>query len=231
MKVRQFYPVTLSIDGEDVALRVKRMTMDEHAEFIGRGVRVGVPTYVRFVSRESSGPEQEQDEKGCYAIPFEELAERKLLELSPDKRSEFEEASAADEAYAKEFLTWVFEQFVTVEKGLVEELPDGSEKSITAGLDFLRVFGARSDVLHRVLGAVRKENELDATQKKSWRSLLDSSPSSNGRDQALAGQKRETTASPVGTEDSADSAVATKKQQDRSGSMDPTPSDPVRSSH
>ena len=163
MKVRGYYPVTLNIDGEEITLRVKRMTMEEHSEFSTRLAKVGTPTYLRFVSRASSGSEQEKDEKGRYVIPFEKLAEQKLLELSPDKRDEFEEAAAADEAEAKKFLAWVLEQFVTVAKGLVEELSDGSERSVVEGLDFLRVFGARQDVLHRVLEAVRRENEEPPT--------------------------------------------------------------------
>ena len=177
MKVRQFYPVTLVIDGEEIALRVKRMTMEEHSEFSTRLVKVGTPTYQRFVSRGTSEKEQAKDDNGDYVIPFEELVKRKLEELSLDKRAEFEEAAAADEANAKEFLTWVLDQFVTVEKGLVEELPDGSERSVAEGLDFLRVFGARQDVLQKVLGAVREENELDANRKKTLRSPSDPSPS------------------------------------------------------
>ncbi len=220
MKVRQFYPVTLSIDGEDVALRVKRMTMEEHSEFSTRLAKVGVPTYVRFVSRASSGPEQERSEKGLYVIPFEKLAEQKLPGLSPEKRVELEEATEADEAEAKKFLTYVFTEFVTVEKGLVEELSDGSERSVVDGLDVLRVFGARRDVLQQVLEAVRQENELDARQKKALPSLIDSSPSSDGQDPGQAGPKPETTVSPVEIADSAGNGHATSQQESPSGLTD-----------
>ena len=159
MKVRQFYPVTLDVDGDDISLRVKRMTMEEHSEFSARLVKVGTPTYIRFVSRGNSESEQERNDDGEYVIPFEKIAEQKIREMTPEQRAELEEASAADEANAKEFLAWVLEQFVTVEKGLIEELSDGSERSVVEGLDFLRIFGARTDVLQSVLGAVRRENE------------------------------------------------------------------------
>ena len=220
MKVRQFYPVTLSIDGEDVALRVKRMTMEEHSDFSRRLAKVGTPTYVRFVSRGTSGPEQERDDKGEYAIPFQKLAEQKLPGLSPEKRVELEEATEADEAEAKKFLTYVFTEFVTVEKGLVEELPDGSERSVVDGLDVLRIFGARRDVLQQVLEAVRQENELDVSQKKILSSPTGSSRSSSEPDPGQAGPKPETTVSPVEIAGSAGNGDATSQQEDPSGSTD-----------
>ena len=220
MKVRQFYPITLSIDGEDVALRIKRMTMEEHAEFSTRLMKVGTPTYQRFVSRGNSESEQELNDKGEHVLPFEKLAERQLREMGAEKRAEYDAALSADESEAKKFLTFVFTEFVTVEKGLIEELSDGNEQSVSSGIDFLRIFGARDDVIQEALGAVRSENELDANQKKTLSSRTGSSRSSSEPDPGQAGPKPETTVSPVEIADSAGNGDATSQQEDRSGSTD-----------
>lgn len=229
MKVRPYYPVTLDIDGEDVALRIKRMSMEEHSDFSRRFAKTSTPTYVRFVSRGTSVEEQAQDDKGEYVLSFEKLAEIQLREMSPEKRVEYDEASEADEAEAKKFLTWVFTEFVTVAKGLIEELEDGKEQSVTSGDDLLRIFGARQDVIQEVLGLVQRENQLDERQKKALLSPTDSSPSSSAPEPDRAGPKPETTVSRVETEDSAVNEHATSQQKDQSGSTAESPSTSVRS--
>ena len=229
MKVRQFYPITISIDGEDVALRVKRMTMEEHSDFSTRFAKISTPAYVRFVSRGTSAEEQAQDDKGEYVLSFEKLAELQLREMSPEKRVEYDEASEADEAEAKKFLTWVFTEFVTVAKGLIEELEDGKEQSVSSGIDLLRIFGARQDVIQEVLGLVHRENQLDEHQKKALRSRTDSSPTSSAPELDRVGLKPETTVSPVETGDSAGNGHATSQQKNQSGSTAASPSTPVPS--
>lgn len=217
MKVKAFYPVTLTIDGEEIFLRIKRMNMEEHSEFSSRFAKVGTPTFARFVSRESSGPEQEQNEKGVFKIPFEKIALKRLEGLSPEKRSEYEAAVQADEAEAKGFLSWVCEQFVTVERGLLEETADGKEKTVTEGLDFLRIFGARRDVIQQALEAVQRENEMDSDQKKTWRSPAGSSRILEERRRARVGRKRRKIAKPAATGDSASKEDVTPNQNGRSG--------------
>lgn len=230
MKVGAFYPVTLIVDGEEIFLRIKRMNMEEHSEFSLRFAKVGKPTFVRFVSRSSSGPEQDQNDKGEYVISFEQLAENRLAEMSAPRRAEYETAMEADEAEAKKFLAYTLEQFVTVERGLIEELADGTEKSVSAGLDFLRIFGARRDVLQQILEAVRRENELDADQKKALKSPAASAPSSTGRRRARAGRKRGTTAKNAATAGSAGNGGAKATRSTTSGSMETSRSNPAPSS-
>ena len=227
MKVKAFYPVTLVIDGEEICLRIKRMDLEEFSAFTTRFKAVGEPTYLRFISRASSGPEQEQDDKGEFVLPLEKIAEMRLDDMSQEKRVEYEAAVKADEAAAKEFLIYVHEEFVTVEKGLIEELADGSEKSVTEGIDFLRIFGARQDVLQQVLEAVRQENTLNADQKKALRSPVASSRSSTGRHRARAGRKRGTTAGLAVTGDSAGNGDALATRSTTSGLTETLPSNPA----
>lgn len=206
MKLLQYHPVTINIDGEDVFFRIKRQTIEENAEFMNRLQDVGTPTAARFVSRASSGPEQEKDEEGNYKISLLELVQMKVHELPPKELQEYRKAQAEDEKTAQEFLKYAFGSFVTVEKDLIEVLEDGTEKSVTDGLDVLRLFGARQDVLGMILEAIRVENTHSAEQKKISRSVSVFSPTSTGQAPDQAGPKHETTATPVETAAIAESA-------------------------
>ena len=44
MKIRSHYPVTLVIDDEEIALRIRRMNLEEHGDFTHRFAKVGTPT-------------------------------------------------------------------------------------------------------------------------------------------------------------------------------------------
>ena len=196
------------------------MDLDENGDFTRGLVKTGTPTYLRFVSRDSTGPDQARDKDGFFVTPFAELAERKLLELSDEKQGEYEAADVVHEKEARQFLTWVFATFVTVEKGLTEELEDGTEQSINKGLDFLRAFVGRADVISQVLEAVRLENSLDAVQKKIWRSPTASLPSSDELEPDPVGPKREMIVEPVASGDCAASEDATKSHETPSGSTE-----------
>ena len=169
MLIKPYYPVTLTIDGEEIMFRIKRMTAEEFSAFADRSARVATPTIARFTSRADSGPEQERDEHGQYRASFEQLCEDRLSTMAADDRERFLAATQADEDEARVFLKEIFEQFVTVEKGITEETADGREVSVTSGLDVLRLFGARRDVLTLVMQAVHAENTLDETVKKAMR--------------------------------------------------------------
>ncbi len=210
MKVKQYYPVTLTIDDEPVKLRIKRMTDDEFAAYSARYARVATPTITQFVSRANNAREQARNEvTGDYVVPFEQLCTERLEQMGDEERDKFLAAAAADEDEARAFLKDSFEQFVTVAGGLTEETLDGVEESVTKGLDFLRLFGARRDVLQEVTEAIRAENTLNARQKKVLRSPSASRDGFRQPAKARAGRRRATTASRAETVGSATSAAAT----------------------
>lgn len=181
--------------------------MEENVEFINRLQEVGTPTAARYFFRES-GPEQERDGAGKHKIPFGELVTKKLAGLTPDTRAKYEAAKAEDTEKAKTFFIYAFEMFVTVESGLLEVLPDGTEKSVTEGIDVLRLFGAREDVLSKILEAIRVENTIGAAQKKILQSVIVSSVTSSEPEPAPPGPRQETIAENVKSSDTGGPAVA-----------------------
>jgi hypothetical protein len=216
VKVLSYFPVTLTIDGAAVAIRVKRMTHDEWFLYDHERQKAETPTLLRFVSRQPS--EQQKDAEGAYRIPFTEIIERRLQDMTPETREAYEAAVEADEEQARGFVVLVFERFVTVAGGLTEEGDDGVERSVTTGLDLLRIFGARADVLRQVLQAVQRENSLDADQKKAWSSPPASSPGSTAPKPGPRGRRRATTAGRAATKGSAGTGAATPQPQGPSGS-------------
>ena len=173
--MEKYFPVTLKIDDEEIKIRIKRMDLEESGDFNRGLVKTGAPVWERFISRNGSGPEQERKSDGFFVIPFEALKDEKLLELTDERRAEYDAAEEQHEKESRAFLVWAFESFLTVESGLLEDDDDGREIAVTDGLDFLRVFGARLEVLQEALSAIRLENSLDAAQKKVLQSATVSS--------------------------------------------------------
>lgn len=226
MKVKPYFPVPLTIDGEEVVLRIKRMTDDEFGWFAARYTKVATPTITRVVSRAPSGLEQERDEQGRYRLSFEQLCEQRLEAMAGEERDRFIALTAEDEKEARAFLREAFETFVTVERGLTEETLDGREVSITSGADLLRLFGARKDVLMTVLQAILNENTLDARQKKASSSPSASSTGSPALVKGRAGRRRATTAARAGTAASAAIGAATSTTPDASSGSTATSAPP-----
>ncbi|MCP4200647.1 MAG: hypothetical protein GY769_01775 [bacterium] len=202
-----YYPKTIEIDGEEIPFRIKRQAMEENVDFINRLTEVGTPTAARFFFREA-GPEQERDEEGKHKIGFAEIVAKKLNAFTPEGRAKYEAAKAEDTEKAKAFFIYAFEKFVTVESGLIEVLPDGTEKSVTDGIDVLRLFGAREDVLSKILEAIRVENTLGAEQKKILQSGIVSSRTSSEPGPDRPGPKQETIAASVKSSDTEGAEVA-----------------------
>ncbi len=222
MLIKPYYPVTLTIDGEVVVIRITRMTDEEYATFEQGYVKAATPTIEQFVSRAPDGPEQARDAKGAYVVSFQALCEHRLSTMGPGEREQLRVAQAKDEAEARAFMRQCFADYVTVERGISEETRDGKEVSVTTGLDFLRLFGARRDVLFQVIGAIHRENTVDAVQKKVSPSPSGSRTGFRPPPRARVGRRRATAAARAATGASAAPAAATATPARPSGSRAPS---------
>ena len=209
MKVKGYYPLTLDIDGSAVRFRLKRLTDTEFAWFAHQGAQADTPAIQQFVTRGASTREQARDEKGAYVVPFEQLCEERLEAMTGDERAQFLEAAAAADAEAQQFVREAFQQFVTIEADDISEETDDGEQPVTDGLAFLRLFGARKDVILVIMAAIRQENMLDATAKKASPSRAASPTGSRRRPRGQRGPRRRTTAARAATGGSARTGGAT----------------------
>lgn len=219
-RAQAFYPVSIKVDGEEIGLRIKRMNLEEWEEFWSNFERHAQPTIDRFAFRKDD--EQSKDEKGEYVVPWAEVQKRRRLEMTDEERTLFEKAEEKDEHESREFYKNVFASFVRVERGLEEET-DSGPVHIKEGLDFLRIFGARADVIGEVVNALIMENSLSDEKKRLWRSRTASKLSSDASAPAQAGPTQEPTAASAETEDSANGEDVSPRATSPSGSMGPRP--------
>ncbi len=201
--VSTWMPHKITIDGEEVELRIKRMSVEEDIDFNGRARINSEQTFMRYVSRGTTAEEQETDEKGNFKLSLAQIFERHFQAFTPEKRAEFTAAVAADELKAQEFLKYTFSNFVRVAAGLIEQLEDGTQQTISEGIDVLRLFGARNDVLSEIVKAVRELNVLSPKKKEISKSGSASTVSSSELGPDPGGPKPETIVESAETEGSA----------------------------
>ncbi len=212
------YPHTFNLDGESVAIHIKRMTFEESQEFFFRSAELEKTVFKERVYRHQ-GAEQEKDEKGAYKISFEELCQQRLSEMSVEERAEIEAAQTARIKEQAEFMAECMKRYVIhVEPGLVDVHPDGSKHPVTNGEELLEIVGARRELHLQLYQAIFAENHLNAHQKKALQLLATSKPSSIQPKKDRVGRKRKTTAKSAGASGSAGSGAARNRQSGRSGS-------------
>jgi hypothetical protein len=227
VKVLSYFPVTITVDGEPIVIRIKRMNHAEWFAFELARRRAGTPTIARFVSRRPDEMAR-NPETQAFLESFESVCARRREGWTAEEHAAFDAAVEADEREAEGFLLETFDRYVTVERGLTEET-DAGEVQVKTGLDLLRIFGARGDVLEEVLAAVWSENSLDAKKKAILQSQRASGSISTAPPPDPAGPRPATTVSPVETEASAGIAGATRRRRRRSGSTATSRSGPAQS--
>lgn len=142
--LKSYFPYTVTVDGQPIHLRIKRLTVPEFeqfgAEFSARAHGRGAPS--------PAGPETETPETFRGRL---------------DAEVAYLQANAA-------WLLQVFERYVTVEPGqLCTEGPAGESIEVTNGRQFADLC-AGLPVIAEVLGHILLENSLSAEQKKTLQS-------------------------------------------------------------
>ena len=85
MLVKSYYPFMLTIDGDEVVLRLKRLTVDEWSWFKHTRDHVRQPVILRYVSR---GPDQQAtDAEGRYLVSLEALFGKAVTKPGPTSKA------------------------------------------------------------------------------------------------------------------------------------------------
>lgn len=214
-----YYPYEFELDGERVKIHIKRMSYGEFQEFSATSTRLEKTVLEERVFREPDGPEQAKNEDGSYVIPWEELCQRRLQQMSAEERDEIDQATNARLEEQERFLRECIERYVVhVELGLVDVHPDGSKHPVTDGRGLLAITGGRRALHLELYQAIFAENNLDEREKKVLRSQRGFSTSSNEQKKVQDGRKPETTAGSVETEASAGNVAAKRRRKKPSGS-------------
>ena len=212
------YKHTFDFDGESVTVHIKRMSFEESQDFSLRSVAFEKTVLEQRIYRRD-GVEQEKDVEGNFKISFEELCQQRLAEMPAEECAEIEAAQNVKLKELAQFMAECMKRFIIhVEPGLIDVQQDGSKHPVTNGEELLEIVGGRRDIHNYLYQAIFAENHLSAHQKKTWRSLVGSSPSSTQPKKDRTGQKRKTTAKSAGTSGSAGNVAARSRRSGRSGS-------------
>ena len=144
LRVSSTYSSTIVIDGEVIPIRIKRLDPHQAIDFNRDFQRMGQS------QRTSAVPPDETD-----------VARQIRLEKGED-----------DERAAKTFVVSAISNYLTIEAGHILDTDTDPAKDITLGLDLVRLYGARDDVLSELLLQIFMENKLNAEQKANWRIRL-----------------------------------------------------------
>lgn len=212
--VKPYYVYTLPIDGEDVVFRIKRFNAGEALEFRALFKSIIEPFKLRYAIRRPD--EQDRDEQGAYLILADQIADRRLHEMNVDEHAEYERREEAAEQHARTAIATIIEQYLTIERGILEELPDGTQQSVTTGADFLRLYAGQWQLLGELAVQVAACNTLGTDQKKVLSVPVvspDFSPAPKAR-----GRRPRTTATPAVRGASVKNAAASETPAAPSGS-------------
>lgn len=178
-----YFPAIVPIDGYAIDLRITRMTLDEFGAFTEGFQQTQDPHSSRLVSMRMPGEEQATDATGAFVISDAEIRRRRLVDMTPEQRADYQRQHDEEEAFARAFITDAISRYVTVVPGQIEEVDEaGAAHDVTQGADLVRLYGARMDVLFGVFTAIASENTLSVPQKNDSSSRVASTPSSDARE-------------------------------------------------
>lgn len=213
LSVNNYYPLTLTIDGEAVRLRIKRFTRADDLWFgptfdhLHRNAAAADDELLQFGIKykkalaDIKGVDVDKipppDPSYLVGLLEAELGTEKTAERRAAEKTRIEESNT----FAREALG----KFVTVEKGDVIDQTTGRE--VVNGDDLFDLFQARPDVIVEILASIRLENRLSAEQKKRL-SELSASLTTSAPPKA-SGPIPDATAAAVESEGSAPSALVT----------------------
>jgi hypothetical protein len=163
LTLRNYYPRTIRLDpdSDPVAIRIRRFSPDQLLEFQQGWGLIENPESERAIYRKDG----EDD------VPMAEVRRRRLMEMSPDVRAEFDALEQREVARNLTFACEQIRQHVSIDPSvrLVVEDDSGDPRVVKSGADIAEVFAGNLSVLLELVGAVAAENVLSAEKKRAWR--------------------------------------------------------------
>ena len=161
----------------------------------------------------------------AFVIGDAEIRRRRLVEMTAAERAAYERQRDDDETFSAAFIAEMLTKHLRILPGqIVEEDPEtGEDHEITSGADFVRLYGARREVLGQALALLYRENTLSEAAKNGSSSPRASQTSSHAREPITTperGPSPEAPAPNAGSEPSVTNATATASNAaTSSGSM------------
>jgi len=147
---------TVIIDGHAIEVRCARVHGEPLSELMHGFRRMYSRPSAALRSYRIAPEERETTPDGAFVISDEEIQRRRLAELTPEQRAEYERYREDEEQHARAFVTKMIEQHVSVLPGQIEieDLATGESRDVTTGAELVDLYGARPDVMTALLGAI-----------------------------------------------------------------------------
>jgi hypothetical protein len=146
-RVVRFFTVPFPIDGDEVRLRVARLSPDEFADYERNLFRFGRVGHRRTKALKAAGEDDEAQDRVIAQIDQERAEER----------------------------VWhseVIDRYLSVEPGELEDVAaDGTAIPVTSGRDLVRLYG-QGDLVSSLIALIYGENKLKDSEKNVFRSQL-----------------------------------------------------------
>jgi hypothetical protein len=208
IRVKNYFPATIHIDGEPVRLRIKRLTREQWVTFSLEFERM---------KRATRGAELVLERRpGEEGLDVDDLEAKRWVEKTPEEREVAMQEEQREQERQAQFAVDTITDYVSAEPDQIFDEDAGA--MVTSGADLVRVFAQRHDVLSTLVAEVFLENRLSADQKKVLRLLRDSARGSADSETA-PGERPGPTAGNVGPEGSASPAAATDSPEPMASGM------------
>lgn len=182
--IRNYYKREIAVDdgvdgdsveaGATFPVRVRRFSVAQLQEFQRGFARMQNPTADRFIYRKADGDEQAFLADGqTYAVPHAEIERRRIAEMQPEAKAEYERARVEDDSFNATFCAEAISQHLWLPPGVTIRVvgEDDTEKVVTTGAGLVEAFGGNYSTLIRLVGVIYEENVLSPKQKKVLRLL------------------------------------------------------------
>lgn len=216
------YPTALSIDGVSIDATVTRFTLEQFSEFKRGWNRMHEPHSARLVALRMPGEEREMVGTGQtesdgsprmrFVIDEAEIVRRRLVEMTPEQRAEYDRLHDEEEAFAAQFIQNMLAKHLRITAGQIDVKDADGTHEVTTGEEFARLFGGRDDVLAQAMRAIYAENMLPERLKNalsSQRASQSGSTASDPTDPTAPGPRLDSPAESVSAAGSVTNVVVT----------------------
>jgi len=181
--IKNYYEQNIPIDdgcegagvttGQTFPIRIRRFTVAQLHEFQRGWARMKERSSWRYLSRRPDGDEQAFRPNGLTPIVSdEEVAQRRLAEMTPDVRSAYDQAVKDEQAFEAQFCAEAIAAHIWLPPGvtITVQNEDGTEIVARDGAGLVSAFCGNYAMLVRLVQAVYEENVLSPGLKKKSRS-------------------------------------------------------------
>lgn len=189
--IGRWYPAhAVTVDGDEgpvtIAVRARRMTSGELAEFREKWAPVEMPESERYIYRLPDDDGEHEKIGLGYVVPAAEIRRRRIAEMDADTRQRFDALERRESVEHVGIAAWAVGKYLAVAPKFPDGQPfrlliaddAGETRQAKTGADLVELFGGNLQTLIGLAGIVLGENVASAEKKTRSRGPSDSNTGS-----------------------------------------------------